>query len=320
MAHYSFYSRSKKKPRRSLPVRAGAKNSQITKLAKEEGFEIQPVPPLQSKMKIATSFWGRSWCQHLESYSDYENRLPRGRTYLRAGSVLHLAVEKGKITALVQGSSLYRQTIQIAPLPPEKWEEIQSRCRGKIGSLIELLQGKISDEIMAVVADRENGLFPSPSEIKLFCSCPDWADVCKHIAATLYGFGAKLDASPELLFLLRGVEVSDLISSTETVQAIAGTGKRRKTIEENSIGDIFGINLDDDPPPLAAEEPAIPAQPPAPEKLPKIKKKTAAPAKAQKAQKTKSEKEKKTAGKKPESKPTKTVKTAKTTTTAKPSS
>jgi len=165
----------------------------------KQGQKIEPVE-IVHRRKIADSFWGRAWCEHLESYSDFANRLPRGRTYVRNGSVCHLAVATGRIDALVMGSSLYRQCIRVDPLPPAKWEALKQRCRGGIGSLIELLQGRISDEIMGIVTDRSAGLFPAPREIHTDCDCPDWADLCKHLAAVLYGVGARLDSAPELLF------------------------------------------------------------------------------------------------------------------------
>jgi uncharacterized Zn finger protein len=228
----------------------------------KKGRVIEPLGELRHRSKIATSFWGHAWCKHLESFSDYENRLPRGRTYVRNGSVLHLAIAPGTVSALVQGSELYEETIHITPLPAQKWKAIQARCQGKIGSLIELLQGKISDEIMAIVTDPNDGLFPKPKEIKLNCSCPDWATMCKHIAAVLYGVGARLDTHPELLFKLRGVDHNDLISAA-TASAIGGTTQpsgRRRTLDPAKLGDVFGIDLEGAP---AATTPPTPKAKPA---------------------------------------------------------
>ena len=225
----------------------GAK--ELEKLRKK-GVVTEPLEELRHRSKIATSFWGGAWCKHLESFSDYENRLPRGRTYVRNGSVLHLAIEPGEVKALVQGSSLYEETVTIKPLPKSKWQAIQQRCQGKIGSLIELLQGKISDEIMAIVTDPLDGLFPAPSEIKLNCSCPDWAAMCKHVAAVLYGVGARLDNRPELLFKLRGVDHNDLISAVDPGSALGTANKpstRRRTLDASALGDVFGIELEPTP-------------------------------------------------------------------------
>ena len=222
---------------------------QVDKLRKK-GVVIEPLEELKHRSKIATSFWGGAWCRHLESFSDYENRLPRGRTYVRNGSVLHLAIEPGEVKALVQGSSLYEETVTIKPLPKSKWQAIQQRCQGRIGSLIELLQGKISDEIMAIVTDPRDGLFPAPSEIKLNCSCPDWATMCKHVAAVLYGVGARLDNRPELLFKLRGVDHNDLISAVDPGSVLGTSNKpstRRRTLDASALGDVFGIDLEPAP-------------------------------------------------------------------------
>jgi len=227
---------------------------------RKKGQVIEPVTAATARGRIAASFWGEAWCKHLESFSDFENRLPRGRSYLRNGSVLHVGIEPGQIHALVMGSSIYTQTIRINPLPKDKWEAVKRRCQGKIGSLVELLQGKLSAEIMAIVTDRTHGLFPSPKEIHLNCSCPDWAGLCKHLAAVLYGVGARLDHSPELLFKLRGVEHSELIKTDAStlVQNAPGTGRRR--LSSTAIGDVFGIELDSDPTPAASPS-AAPSTP-----------------------------------------------------------
>ncbi len=234
---------------------------QLQKLQKK-GRVIDPLGELSHRTKIATSFWGHAWCKHLESFSDYSNRLPRGRTYVRNGSVLHLAITPGRIEALVQGSSLYEQTITISALPAATWKTLQSRSQGKIGSLIGLLQGKVSDEIMAIVTHQDDGLFPKPKEIKLACSCPDYAGLCKHLAAVLYGIGARLDRRPELLFQLRGVDHNDLISAVDPAIAIGSSAKasgRRRTLDSSALGDVFGIDLESDSAPVASTARSIPA-------------------------------------------------------------
>jgi uncharacterized Zn finger protein/DNA-binding XRE family transcriptional regulator len=215
----------------------------------KDGAEIQPIEPFKTR-GIATSFWGRAWCKHLEKFSDYSNRLPRGRTYVRNGSVCHLAIEPETATAMVSGSEMYELSIHIEPLDPETWSTIKNECKGRIGSLIELLQGKISDEIMQVVTDRDSGLFPNPREIRFNCNCPDWADMCKHVAAVMYGIGVRLDTQPELLFKLRGVNLEELISIDTAIDGLT-TGKRsrrRRTLQSEAIADVFGIELEDEAP------------------------------------------------------------------------
>lgn len=239
-----------------------AKAAKKVQALMKKGQKIEPVEVVH-RSKIAGSFWGRSWCEHLESYSDFANRLPRGRTYVRNGSVVHLGIKPGRVEALVSGSSLYKIAIDIDPLPRDKWEAVKKRCQGKIGSLIELLQGKISGEIMAVVTDRKAGLFPGPKEIHLDCNCPDWAGLCKHLAAVLYGVGARLDTAPELLFQLRGVDHSELIAAGATdLAGVPGKGgSRRRVIATEGLGDVFGIDLDESDGRAVAEDTPLPRKP-----------------------------------------------------------
>jgi uncharacterized Zn finger protein len=212
------------------------------KLAKG-GRKVAPVAT--NGRTIAATFWGKAWCDNLESYSDFENRLPRGRTYVRNGSVVDLQIEPGKIRALVSGSHLYRIEIEIEPLPAVKWKAIQSECRGQIGSLIELLQARMSQRVMEIVTRRNSGLFPSPKEIKLGCSCPDWAEMCKHVAAVLYGVGNRLDHQPELLFQLRQVDHLELITAAaDSAALVKKSASKKKTIAREDLAQVFGIELD----------------------------------------------------------------------------
>jgi len=208
------------------------------------GVKIEPVKTGKGR-KIAHTFWGEAWCSHLEKFSDYENRLPRGRTYVRNGSVCHLTLSKGKIEAIVSGSALYEIEIDINPLPAKKWKKLRELCAGKIGSMLELLQGRFSDNVMSIVTDQENGLFPQPNEIKLDCDCPDWADMCKHIAAVLYGVGVRLDQQPELLFLLRNVDHEALITAElDVTSATSGKSKGRR-LATADLSDVFDIDMDE---------------------------------------------------------------------------
>ena len=211
------------------------------------GEDIQPIGPLASRGLIAKSFWGKSWCRHLEQFSDYESRLPRGRSYVRKGAVYHLEIEPETVTARVSGSSPYELTIHFEPLDPETWSRIKEKCKGKIGSLIELLQGKISNEIMEIVTDVDCGLFPQPDEIRFNCNCPDWADMCKHVAAAMYGVGVRLDTEPELLFKLRGVNHEELIAVDTAIDDLTdGTRSRRRTLSTDPVENVFGIDLDEE--------------------------------------------------------------------------
>lgn len=209
----------------------------------KKGQQICPVE-IEGRT-IARSFWGQGWCTHLESFSDFSNRLPRGRTYVRNGSVCHLEIGPGQATAMVSGSRIYNVTIGIKELSPAIWDDVKHKCAGSIGSLLELLQGKLSDEVMQVVTDARQGLFPRPEEISLDCDCPDWAVMCKHVAAVLYGIGHRLDQEPELLFILRRVEPRELIAADLSMpEEMAEVGE--EGISYDAVEDIFGIEMDED--------------------------------------------------------------------------
>src|SRR5580700_11377563 len=161
---------------------------------KKKGHPVSPV--VVEGRTIVKTFWGKAWCENLERYSDFENRLPRGRTYVRNGSVVDLQIERGQVRATVSGSELYTVRIDIDTIPKARWEAICRDCLGSVTSLVELLQGKIAKNVMERVCREGDGLFPSPREIKMRCSCPDWADMCKHASAVLYGVGARFDVEP----------------------------------------------------------------------------------------------------------------------------
>jgi len=237
-----------------VAVRRQRANKKLDTL-RRRGLEVQPVEI--SGRKIAKTFWGAAWCEHLEGFGDFANRLPRGRTYVRNGSVCHLEIARGKIEARVAGSQLYQTEVEIKPLPTKRWEGLKQRCGGRIGSLLELLAGRLSDEVMQEVTDREQGLFPRRDEIQFGCSCPDWAVMCKHVSAVLYGVGARLDERPELLFLLRGVDHEELIAAdAQAAVDRATSGDRARRLEDEDLGALFGIDLGQQDDQGQATEPA----------------------------------------------------------------
>lgn len=185
---------------------------------------------------IASTFWGASWCQNIERYSDLFNRLERGRSYVRSGAVIDLGIAPGAVHARVAGTSLYKVEVKIKPLPQQRWRDVCTRCAGSIDSVVELLQGRLSKSVMEHICAKETGLFPAPREIAFDCSCPDYASMCKHVAAVLYGIGARLDQQPELLFVLRKVDQSELISS-------AGSGAQLPVAEGTGARHLAGANL-----------------------------------------------------------------------------
>ncbi len=203
------------------------------------GAALEPV--FIEGRKIAHTPWGTAWCRHIEGFHDFSNRLPRGRTYARNGSVIDLKIERGSIKALVMGSSLYNASVAIRPCPEDRWKALVSTCAGSISSMVELIEGRFSDAVMGRMTGVEDGLFPDLSQVELECSCPDWATLCKHLAAVLYGVGARLDEKPELLFTLRGVNASDLVVPT----AVASASDRGAAKLDGSLSDIFGIDIDE---------------------------------------------------------------------------
>lgn len=228
-----------------MPVAERRANAEkAAKKLTKGGKELRPVR-LDGKT-IARTFWGKAWCDNLESYSDYANRMPRGRSYVRNGSVLHLDIQPGFVEAMVSGSRLYKIKVGFKPVDKKKWGMLCKECAGGIGSLMELLSGKLSDRVMGVMTRKETGLFPAPTEIDLNCSCPDWADMCKHVAAVLYGVGARLDETPELLFTLRGADHRELVSQASAVDTLtAGTGKdAAPTLADDEVSNVFGIELE----------------------------------------------------------------------------
>jgi uncharacterized Zn finger protein len=215
---------------------------------RKKGQAVAPV--VIEGRKIARSFWGKAWCDNLERYSDYENRLPRGRTYVRNGSVVDLQIERGQLRAMVSGSSIYKVKIDIGAIPAAHWRAICEDCLGSVGSLVELLSGKLSKNVMERVCREGDGLFPAPAEIKMSCSCPDGARMCKHVAAALYGAGARLDAAPDLLFTLRGVDRSELIAKAGADLPMTRTGATTgRVLADDDVAALFGVEMA--PPPLA---------------------------------------------------------------------
>ena len=218
----------------------------IAKL-KKKNPNIAPI--VLNGTKLANSWWAKAWNKNLESYSDYSNRIGRGRTYVRHGAVVDLKIDSGIVTALVQGTKAKPYEIQIAikPLDKKTWDKLTKQCEGRINSLQQLTEGKFPKELQELFTKQESGLFPSPKDISFNCTCPDWAYMCKHVAATLYGIGARFDEDPGLFFLLRNVDVDNLISKavTQKTQSLIkkSSKKSKRVIEDTDISSIFGIDV-----------------------------------------------------------------------------
>ncbi|MEK7667826.1 MAG: SWIM zinc finger family protein, partial [Gemmatimonadota bacterium] len=212
----------------------------------------------------ARTFWGKAWCDNLERYSDFENRLPRGRAYVRNGSVLDLQIAAGDVQALVSGTNVYKVAVKVAAVPKARWTSICTDCAGAIDSLVELLQGRFSKGVMERICREKTGLFPAPAEIRFSCSCPDWALMCKHVAAVLYGVGARLDEQPELLFKLRNVDEKKLIAKAGTGLPLSRKGpKDGRVLPARGLSKLFGLEMaagQEKPAPAAVRAAAKPAR------------------------------------------------------------
>jgi len=228
----------------SAATRRSRARAAAEKVARKHKRSLAPVGPLEG-IKLVRTFWGKAWCDNLEAYRDYENRLPRGRSYVRHGAVIDLQIEAGRVAALVSGTSTYEVAVTIRSLPVDEWRQLASDCTQQIDSLVDLLRGKLSAEIMERVTRKAGGLFPAPKEISFQCSCPDWAGMCKHVAAALYGVGIRLEEKPELLFHLRGVDHTELVgSAADAVPAAMAGAKGRKVIEGADLSALFGIEIE----------------------------------------------------------------------------
>jgi uncharacterized Zn finger protein len=235
MAYYDSHGRF---PRYVPVAERRAKAILQAKKLEKRGRVLEPVR-LEGK-RIADSFWGKEWCRNLESYMDFSNRLPRGRTYLRSGAVVDLRVGPGQVDALVAGGSLYEVSVRIDQLVRKRWAALIKRCTGRIDSVVELLRGRLPETVLEALVDRRAGLFPAPREIEFTCSCPDYASLCKHIAAVLYGVGARLETKPELFFTLRSVALEELV----TKSALRRAGPAKDALGRQALEGIFGIELD----------------------------------------------------------------------------
>jgi uncharacterized Zn finger protein len=237
----------------SVAERRRQAEREIAKLRKK-GHPIAPV--IIGGRAIATTFWGKAWCENLESYRDFESRLPRGRSYVRNRAVLDLQIAPRAVKALVSGASTYKVTVGISAAPKTHWRSICQDCAGGIDSLVDLLQGRFSKGVMERLCRQDKGLFPRPSEIKFSCSCPDFASMCKHVAAVLYGVGARLDEEPELLFRLRAVDENDLLANLDAAAALSTTGPAAgRILQADDISALFGLEMVGDDEPAASKVP-----------------------------------------------------------------
>jgi uncharacterized Zn finger protein len=251
MGYYDYYSW---RPYVSVAERRRKAEREMQKL-KKKGHPVSPV--VIEGRTIARTFWGKAWCDNLERYSDFSNRLPRGRTYVRNGSVVDLQIAAGEVTAMVSGSDIYKVAVKVSAVPKARWTSICADCAGAIDSLVELLQGRFSKGVMERICQQKTGLFPAPAEIEFSCSCPDWASMCKHVAAVFYGIGARLDEQPELLFKLRKVDEKALIAKAGKGLPLSKQGPAEdKVLAADGLSELFGLEMG-----VSTDEPAVGAAP-----------------------------------------------------------
>lgn len=224
-----------------------AKAAKKIKQLRKNNPNLKPV--ILTGKPLATTWWGKAWNKNLERYADYANRIGRGRSYVRHLAVLDLQISKGKIKALVQGSTSkpYEVKISISPLKKSVLQAVKKESAKQLSSLPDLLAGKFPKDLQKTFMMENKGLFPNPKEIKLDCDCPDWAVMCKHVAATLYGVGARLDEDPSIFFTLRNIAIADLVAQAiqeKTDRIISSTITKKNIIADNNLGDLFGIDMD----------------------------------------------------------------------------
>jgi uncharacterized Zn finger protein len=228
---------------------AEKKAEALKKLAKLRKKNPNISPVVINGRKIATTWWGVAWNKNLESYADYENRIGRGRAYVRNGMVLDLQIKPGVVSALVSGSTRtpYNVLIEIDELSEERWKTVAEQCSRRIDSISDLVEGKFPEDMAQIFLNQQQGIFPSPSEIHLGCSCPDWAEMCKHVAAALYGVGARLDDDPTLFFTLRNINFSELLKKSveEKIDSMLKNANKKsgRTIDgaDTDIAGLFGL-------------------------------------------------------------------------------
>ncbi|MBI4653074.1 hypothetical protein HY750_02370 [Candidatus Kuenenbacteria bacterium] len=242
MSYYNYYPRYI-----SVSERCDKARKKLKQL-KKKNPNITPL--ILNGTKLVNTWWGKAWNTNLEKYADYSNRIGRGRSYIRNGFVLDFKIKPGEITSLVQGteSHPYKVIIKIKPLDKKVWNKIKKQCEGKIESLQELIEGRFPKNLIEIFIAKSKGLFPSPKEIEFDCDCLDWASMCKHVAATLYGVGVKLDDDPKLFFLLRKVQINDLITEAlrDKSKKMLKKAKEKtsRVIDNLDAVEMFGIEID----------------------------------------------------------------------------
>ncbi|MBO4336878.1 MAG: hypothetical protein J5842_02240 [Lachnospiraceae bacterium] len=214
--------------------------------AGKKGKDYEPVICRNKRGALCNSWWGQAWCDNLERYADYASRLDRGRSYVRSGTIIDLKIDGGKVTAKVQGRrrTPYKVEVRVGRLSEENCQKIIDRCIRRIESLETLAKGEFPEELKELFTE-DGALFPTPKEISFSCSCPDWAMMCKHVAAVMYGIGLRFDENPFYFFKLRGIDPDRFIdvaveNRVERMLANADVVSDR-IIEDADFTELFGV-------------------------------------------------------------------------------
>ena len=218
-----------------------ARAARATKTLKD----AEPVIPHPHTRKMCLTWWGQEWCNNLESYADYRSRLERGRRYVRSNTVVDLKIFANQVKAKVQGTDLYEVTVDFAKPKPADIEKIKKLTGNRIANVEMLLKGNFPDELKELFTQNKPGLFPTPEEIKFDCDCLDWADMCKHVAAVMYGIGIRIDADPLQFFKLRGIDIDEFLTQVvddKVANMLKNIDvKSDRIMKDANVATIFGI-------------------------------------------------------------------------------
>lgn len=188
------------------------------------------------------TWWGREWVRTLESFG-WEARMERGQSYARTGHVLDLAITPGQVEGRVQGNRPlpYHVEISLTTLTDDEWQNVLSALSEQALFSAQLLAGEMPPDIEQVFRQSGLSLFPrSHEDLQTSCSCPDWANPCKHIAAVYYLLAEKFDEDPFLLFYLRGRERDQIIQALRAQRAAAAEEVLPDTASKNG-GDALSL-------------------------------------------------------------------------------
>lgn len=186
-------------------------------------IEADGIKAKSQRGKFVTSWWADKWINALKRLMD-SGRLGRGRSYARKGQVLEIDIKAGKVAARVQGSrpSPYKVSIELKPLSDKQWANVLDALAEQAIFAAQLLNEEMPNDIEQVFDQAKVSLFPqSKGDLNTKCSCPDWANPCKHVAAVYYLLGERFDADPFLLFELRGRSKAAIIAALRERRAVS---------------------------------------------------------------------------------------------------